>query len=378
MGIPAVGPRRAAVTLAALLAWPAIGTLAAGPGIPLCPGLTIVTAIAQPEGDYESIKTIGSVDPTAVHMRYSTERVQRELAGHPLQRIKVTRTIHRDDLRTATRYLQEFGYSTPTDVPGTTALGTSSAVLRRLKETGSAELAVFDLPGGFASEKPYPTDRNVHPNLFDHEVVFKLRRVEAAPVMLPVIVNDQRVELPAVHAAGAAEWGEKGEFYFLDDEDNPLSLRWRIRTSNVSTADRQTLQVVRISYDCKAAPGPSALETALAERGRADVYEIFFDFNSDEIREESEPTLAEIADILRRHGDWKLGVEGHTDGIASDAFNLDLSKRRAAAVKRALVGRYRIDASRLTTDGYGKSRPKDTNATPEGRARNRRVELVRQ
>src|SRR5437762_13697266 len=93
----------------------ALSSTASTPKIPLCPGLTIVTAMARPEGDYESIKTIGSVDPAAVNMRYSMEHVQRELIGHPLQRIKVARTIHRADLRSADRYLQEFGYSTPQD-----------------------------------------------------------------------------------------------------------------------------------------------------------------------------------------------------------------------------------------------------------------------
>ncbi|MFL5492748.1 MAG: OmpA family protein [Gemmatimonadales bacterium] len=74
--------------------------------------------------------------------------------------------------------------------------------------------------------------------------------------------------------------------------------------------------------------------------------------------------------------EWKLAIEG-TDSIASDRFNLELSQRRAAAVKTALTGKYAIDAGRLTTAGYGESRPVDRNDTPEGRARNRRVELVR-
>ena len=87
--------------------------------------------------------------------------------------------------------------------------------------------------------------------------------------------------------------------------------------------------------------------------------------------------LKEIGDLLRRHPDWKLSIAGHTDGIAGDAFNLDLSKRRAAAVKNALVTGFGANAERLTTTGYGKSRPQDTNETPEGRARNRRVELVK-
>ena len=103
-----------------------------------------------------------------------------------------------------------------------------------------------------------------------------------------------------------------------------------------------------------------------------------FDFNSDRIREQSEPTLREIAEVLRRHRGWQLAIEGHTDSIASDQFNLELSARRAAAVKAALTGRYGIAEGRLTTSGAGESRPEDLNDTPEGRARNRRVELVRQ
>lgn len=371
---------RLATAISGALGAAALSSAAAlpSPKIPLCAGLTIVTAIVYPEGDYESIKRVGSVDATTVRVQYSTERVQRDITGHPLQHIKRARTIRRIDLRTSDRYLQEFGYSSPQEAPGTTALGTSTAVLRRLKESGASDLALFDLAPRQASASPDSADRRVHPNIFDNELLFKLRRVEGAPVMLPVIVNDQQSELPAIHAAGAAEWGQKGDFFFLDDEDNPLALRWRYWDSGVSTVERDTLQVIRISYECKAAPAPSALETALAEHGRADTYEIFFAFNSDEIREESEPTLAEIADILRRHADWKLGIAGHTDGVASDAFNLDLSRRRAAAVKAALVARYGVLPARLTTAGYGKSQPRDTNATPEGRARNRRVELVRQ
>ncbi len=75
--------------------------------------------------------------------------------------------------------------------------------------------------------------------------------------------------------------------------------------------------------------------------------------------------------------DWKLAIEGHTDSIANDAYNLQLSQRRSAAVKNALVSKKAIAGTRLTTAGHGESRPKDTNDTLEGRARNRRVELVK-
>lgn len=75
---------------------------------------------------------------------------------------------------------------------------------------------------------------------------------------------------------------------------------------------------------------------------------------------------------------WKLSIEGHTDNIGGDAYNLDLSKRRAAAVRTVLVDQHSVTADRLTTAGYGASRPKESNDTLAGRARNRRVELVRQ
>jgi outer membrane protein OmpA-like peptidoglycan-associated protein len=107
------------------------------------------------------------------------------------------------------------------------------------------------------------------------------------------------------------------------------------------------------------------------------VYDLFFDFNSDRIREESEPTLREIAEVLRRNPDWVLAVEGHTDDVASDGYNLDLSTRRAASVKGALGEQFGIAGARLTSTGLGESRPRDRNDTLEGRARNRRVELVR-
>lgn len=120
------------------------------------------------------------------------------------------------------------------------------------------------------------------------------------------------------------------------------------------------------------------LEKALQEGEKVDIYDIFFSFNSATLRPESDATLNTIADLLSKHPDWKLAIGGHTDSIASDSFNLDLSNRRAAAVKTALVERFKIVANRLSTQGYGEANPRDANDTLEGRARNRRVELVRQ
>jgi len=95
------------------------------------------------------------------------------------------------------------------------------------------------------------------------------------------------------------------------------------------------------------------------------------------IRTESEPVLDEIAEALRKNPGWKLSIEGHTDNVGGEEHNQTLSARRAEAVKAALVERYAIAPERLTTVGFGASQPKASNATVEGRALNRRVELVK-
>lgn len=374
-----------------------------GTTIPLCPSLTIVTAVNQQDGDYESIKTIESVTNSEVRLKYSVERLVNDWlsSGPPkLQKYTLQRTVRKSDLDSAMLYEQQFSTELPEMIPETTAIGTSAAVLNALKTKGESKLGIFIT---YTQIKP-SLDRNTHPNVYDNQMVTNITRVGEKPVMLPLIVNDVPVELPAIQARGDF-FGDKSEFFFLDDPANPLTLKFRIgidafKPMDENTAkamglkprpggDRDVLQVIKISYHCgeatsqgttsggTAGSSGGSLERSLTESGRADVYSLYFSFNSDVIREESEPTLKEIAEVLRRHPDWRLKVNGHTDGIGTDQYNLDLSRRRAAAVKDALVRRYGVDAARLATQGFGRAQPKDTNETLEGRARNRRVELVR-
>lgn len=105
---------------------------------------------------------------------------------------------------------------------------------------------------------------------------------------------------------------------------------------------------------------------------------ILFDYNSDVIKAESYAILQNYADVLQRElPQIVLIIAGHTDNIGSDAFNVDLSKRRAAAVKAYLVGNYQIDENRLIIHPYGESQPLAPNDTADGQAQNRRVEFVR-
>jgi outer membrane protein OmpA-like peptidoglycan-associated protein len=116
----------------------------------------------------------------------------------------------------------------------------------------------------------------------------------------------------------------------------------------------------------------------IASAGRYVTHGILFDADSDRIKAESAAVIKSIARGLETNPNLKLLIEGHTDSTGDAAHNLDLSKRRAEAVKAVLVSQLGVDASRLTTAGLGATRPIDSNDTPQGRAQNRRVELVRQ
>lgn len=102
---------------------------------------------------------------------------------------------------------------------------------------------------------------------------------------------------------------------------------------------------------------------------------VFFDSGKDTIKKKSFPLLDQVALVLRAHAEIKkVSVEGHTDDQGNDAFNLDLSKRRAASVVRYLVGQG-IDENRLASEGFGETRPIAPNKTKAGREQNRRVEM---
>jgi outer membrane protein OmpA-like peptidoglycan-associated protein len=347
------------------------GTASAQTRIPLCPGLTYVGSVSEPAGDYEPIVKVDAVTARAVELSYSAQ-VQ---TSSGIVNNDTKRTVLLEDLAHATIEAPWFSPTMARTIPGTTAMGPSRAVLRALKAGDTVKLAVFT-----RGASSLPARRDVHPNAYENVATYPLHRVEPQPVGVPVTVNGEKVSLPAIHVAGTY-FDERTELFLLDDEDNPISLG--SRTTLVGGGPATGSRAIKITFRCGGSsarlPETAAdrLERSLRETGRAEVYDIYFDFNSDRIRQESDSTLQDIVTVLTRHPDWKLAIEGHTDSIASDRFNLELSQRRAAAVKTALTGRYAVASGRLTTTGYGESRPVDRNDTPEGRARNRRVELVR-
>ena len=123
-------------------------------------------------------------------------------------------------------------------------------------------------------------------------------------------------------------------------------------------------------------PTSSEMSKSITESGKVSLYGILFDFNSAEIKSESEPTLVQIANLLRESPALKLLVAGHTDNVGSFEFNQDLSGRRAAAVVERLSKNFGIERSRLKSFGVSFAAPVASNQSEEGRAKNRRVELV--
>lgn len=102
--------------------------------------------------------------------------------------------------------------------------------------------------------------------------------------------------------------------------------------------------------------------------------DILFDFNSAALRPESRSTLRDLAANFQRYPDEQISVEGHTDNVGTTDINRRLSEQRAYSVKDYLVGEG-VPSTRVTSVGYGESRPKSSNTTPEGRQLNRRVEI---
>jgi outer membrane protein OmpA-like peptidoglycan-associated protein len=115
----------------------------------------------------------------------------------------------------------------------------------------------------------------------------------------------------------------------------------------------------------------------LSTSGRWTTQGILFETGKSDLKPESTPTLKAIAAALKGHPDLKVEIQGHTDNVGSAASNLTLSQARADAVKAALQADYAVDAGQLTAKGYGDTKPVTKNASPEGRANNRRVEIVK-
>lgn len=332
------------------------------PRIPLEPGLMVVTATHDRGVDYEVFRTVTAADDNAV--TFELRRTDPSAGSAPeAEAISVTRIVERQDLASANRVVAYFHTQDPEFFPGSTANQASTGLLEAFERGGDVPFVFGTASGplGMLGARKYYRGN--------------LRRVEPEPVPISVLLNGVRTTLPAIHVTGELKVGDDagvGEFWWLDQPDNALALRWTFQDIAV--------QVIRI--DTPAAEPRQEIEelsTALAsDLCRAELRGVYFDTGSATLLPQSATEIANIATLLAAQPDWQLTIEGHTDAIGSDADNLLLSQNRAEAVRRALVDGNGIAAGQLTAIGLGEAVPVESNDTFEGRARNRRVEIARQ
>jgi outer membrane protein OmpA-like peptidoglycan-associated protein len=140
-----------------------------------------------------------------------------------------------------------------------------------------------------------------------------------------------------------------------------------------SAENKDEFMVANLRY----AVGQPDTRSKLITEGKFVTRGIMFDSGSDKIKPESFGTLKDIAQVLNENAGVKVKIIGHTDSDGNANSNLELSKKRAAAVKQTLASEFGVDASRLETDGKGASEPSEPNTTTEGKANNRRVEFIK-
>jgi outer membrane protein OmpA-like peptidoglycan-associated protein len=123
--------------------------------------------------------------------------------------------------------------------------------------------------------------------------------------------------------------------------------------------------------------GPQRPQQAPPE-GSAVALNVLFEFNSDKVLPDYYPDIDKLGKALTlpEYENYRVRIEGHTDNVGSDRYNQSLSQKRAESVKRYLVQHFQLEPERLSVTGYGKINPITTNDTPEGRSKNRRVQVV--
>ena len=243
---------------------------------------------------------------------------------------------------------------------------TDNSLLSDYKKFFAAELKIQ--PGNYNGSHMHfeSFDKNRRYLNTDIKGFGKLEKFFDQPIHIAMQVQKERMRI----------WINEDKMYDLPKAIIPGSIAnqlfFRVSTSNA----RGELTGYSIS-NLKVANGLPDTRHKLVEEGRFSTTGILFDVNSATIKEESTGVMKEIADVLKKFADIKVKIIGHTDSDGSDAANLELSKKRAAAVKLALVNDFGIDITRIETDGKGEKEPVGDNKKREGKAQNRRVEFIK-
>jgi outer membrane protein OmpA-like peptidoglycan-associated protein len=347
--------------------------------------------------DQETWTSVTEVTPQDVSYRYHVAAPSNQQANADAKKFIVMRTVRRADIEQSTRMTLLCSTTDPLMYGGQTFAETSAKTLQQLKAgsevafvlgvNGVSESGLLDAVAGqlssTATKGPLGNLGGAFSLMNSGRDYYRgtLHRVEPGPVKFSVLINGVRTTVPAMHAAGTFSYSSKpaqhAEFWWLDNSAYPLTLKWVFGNVNSLVTRIDWPPDTNLVTDSAGTSGIATFNAKLEKSCRAEMSGIYFNTGSAQILEESQPTLAAVAKLIKQSKFTDLTIEGHTDNMGTAAYNQDLSERRAAAVRQALVAEFGIAPARLTAKGYGLTRPVETNATPEGRSHNRRVELSR-
>jgi len=340
------------------------------PDVHFAPGLA-VTAVIHDSVDYEFIAVVKTVSAEGASIAYHWTRPDASAPGGKRETGTMTVTSA-DDLASARKLILVHITGDSETFPGATRGRVSRAIYQELKDKGEAAIVV----GGVKTSGVDPLSM-----MFSGRKYFRgtLKRVEKTAVPISVLLDGVRTNLAAIHAKGTVSvGGDSGdvELWVLDDPANPMMLKDNslgmssqiVRIDN-PPAPRKPGEGHMGGIDLSSAVGPN--------RCRAELHGVYFNTGSATLLPESAPVLSGVAELLKAHSDWHVMIEGHTDNIGTPASNLVLSTKRADAVRAALVDRLGVPATSIEAKGFGDTHPVESNATLEGRAHNRRVEVSR-
>jgi len=206
-----------------------------------------------------------------------------------------------------------------------------------------------------------------------YEIRYDLKEGASTPSPLQVVRNYQN----AARAAG-------GQVVFQGEDETTIRMvrggseTWaHVEVGNLPSGVPVFLHIiVKQAMKQEVAMDAGQMASGLSENGGVAIYGIYFDTGKSDVKPESDGAIAEIAKLLETQPALKVYIVGHTDMVGDAAANVKLSQARAQAVITALVSKHSIAAGRLTPFGAGSYAPVATNRTDDGRAKNRRVELV--
>jgi len=206
-----------------------------------------------------------------------------------------------------------------------------------------------------------------------YHIEYDIKQEKKAPSELQILRN---YENAVKKSGGSTVYEALGETWLKVERDGKTS--WIYVYAHCDGECYELTIVEKKAMVQEVVADAQSLARDISSTGHASVYGIHFDFNKATVKSESEPTLKEIAKLLKQEPNLKLYVVGHTDNVGEITYNMKLSLARAEIVVKALLEKYGVAQNQLKPYGVGPLAPVASNETEEGRTLNRRVELVKE